>query len=476
MKNVNIVCIKGNFPTLKEKKKSIFYLKGKNRHTSQESDTIEHSKINQSMYFCNSLLSNIFNNRNDRAIRLIKSKPISYYLGPKERLKRSSSDFYITNISNKVNNISGNNFLFLNSFNTQIIKNNNSRHRLNYFPKYNNKQKEKEDNDESPKVRYLGSLLKNKKKPKYIKKKKKIIIPQEQRKDYYDFIDRRRKLFFNPKATSQYVHEKNSEYLILSIEKSKSYKLLQSDYRIDRSSQREEMLERRDKVPNLAFKTQNLLKQIRILFSEDFKFNYTLFSEKFYDKYENRVNFIYDIYRVPIFKNNLVKIKLHKKEKFGNFGYVDWKYINVINSTTWNYLNRLKTKIQREKDEHELQLKELELKKREEELDLTRNNNNYKKDKKNKRNQEIVEKGELKISEEEKDNNKKIIKEEENYKNIMQNIEKEEQLKQEKYEDLYIIEEYFLHKKNCDNFRVQIASDRLRYIYFNNHDYIKNNN
>ena len=71
---------------------------------------------------------------------------------------------------------------------------------------------------------------------------------------------------------------------------------------------------------------------------------------------------------------------------------------------------------------------------------------------------------------------KKIIKEEENYKNIMQNIEKEEQLKQEKYEDLYIIEEYFLHKKNCDNFRVQIASDRLRYIYFNNHDYIKNNN
>ena len=48
--------------------------------------------------------------------------------------------------------------------------------------------------------------------------------------------------------------------------------------------------------------------------------------------------------------------------------------------------------------------------------------------------------------------------------------EKEEQIKQGKYEDLYIIEEYFIHKNNC-NSTVSIASDRLRYIYFNKHDF-----
>ena len=46
------------------------------------------------------------------------------------------------------------------------------------------------------------------------------------------------------------------------------------------------------------------------------------------------------------------------------------------------------------------------------------------------------------------------------------NIEKEEQIKQGKYEDLYTIEQYFLHKNNC-NSEVSIAEDRLRYIYFN---------
>ena len=73
-------------------------------------------------------------------------------------------------------------------------------------------------------------------------------------------------------------------------------------------------------------------------------------------------------------------------------------------------------------------------------------------------------------SDEEDDNNKRIIKEQENYYNIMKNVEKEEQIKQGKYEDLYIIEEYFMHKNNS-NSTVSIASDRLRYIYFNKHDF-----
>ena len=469
MKNVNIVCIKGNFPRLKEKKKSFLYLK---RNINPSLENITKTKFNNSMYIDNkSLIPNRNNSNNEKAIRLTKTKPVFHYFGQNDLLKRSASDFYITNLSSKIKRIKGKTYiekknLSLNSFKTQIISNNNSRQRLNYIPRI--KKEDKKDEEDSPKVRFLGSLLKNKKKKIYTKKKKKIIIPQEQRKDYYEFIDRRRKLFFNPRATSQYVHEKNSDYLIFSIEKTKAYKLLQSNFNIKNQNQKEEILERRDIVPDLAYKTQNLLKQLRILFSEDFKFNYTRFNEDFYNNYENKVNFLYDIYRVPVFKNNLVKIILNRGDN-NNFGHAEWKNINVINSTTWNYLNRLKTKMQREKDEHEQEQKELELKKKEEELGYFKEKKKKQKDKKIKNNDDNEESEE----EEENDNNKKIIKEEENYKNIMKNVEKEEQLKQEKYEDLYIIEEYFLHSKNCDNFKVSIASERLRYLYFNHHDYKK---
>ena len=117
----------------------------------------------------------------------------------------------------------------------------------------------------------------------------------------------------------------------------------------------------RDSVPNLPFNTQKLIAQIRNLFSQDYKFNYTKFNETFYNNFENRINFIYDIYRVPIFKNNLVKIVLTKKEPYE---FEEWKNINVINATTWNILNMVKTKIQREKDEKVKKEKELELKKK----------------------------------------------------------------------------------------------------------------
>ena len=78
------------------------------------------------------------------------------------------------------------------------------------------------------------------------------------------------------------------------------------------------------------------------------------------------------------------------------------------------------------------------------------------------------------LSEEEDDNNKKIIKEEENYSNIMLNVEKEAKLKQQQYEDLYMIEEYFLHKNNYNNDNVSIASDKLRYLFFHKNKDLNN--
>ena len=462
MKNINILPIKPNFPNLKENKKSYLFLSKKSKKINPGI-----SNIAKSSKYPSSLLLNPYNN-NAQSIRLMKSNTSLLFLEKKKYLNPSSSDFYITRLppNQSSKNIKGKKNLRLNSFKTQNNKTNNLRYKSSYISKRKLKKEKDKEEEDIPKLRYLGNIIKFKKNKQNLKKDLKTgIKPIEQRKDYFEFINKRRKIIFNPKDTSQYVHDKSSDYLIYSIKKTKSYQILQPEYTIKPKNQKEEIIEMRDKVPNMAFKTQKLTKQIRNLFSQDFKFNYTQFNEDFYDNFENKINFIDDIYRVPIFKNNLVKIILNKNEPYG---YEEWKNINVINSTTWNYLNRVKRKLQREKDEKLRKEKELELKKKQEEdLDYMKKKKEGKKEKKT---EDEGGEEESNNSDEEDDNNKRIIKAQENYYNIMKNVEKEEQIKQGKYEDLYIIEEYFIHKNNS-NSTVSIASDRLRYIYFNKHDF-----
>lgn len=74
----------------------------------------------------------------------------------------------------------------------------------------------------------------------------------------------------------------------------------------------------RDMVPSLPFNAQDIINQIKKLFSQEYNFNYTQINDKFFKNFENRINFIFDIYRVPIFKNNLVKIILKKRQIIRN--------------------------------------------------------------------------------------------------------------------------------------------------------------
>ena len=472
MKNEKSPSIKEKFLYFHRNKKSHLSLIGKNK--SVNSFFSNTGKISNP----NPLSLKPFAHKN-QSIRLMKSFPSYLLLKKNKSLKPSSSQFYMPEIKNNIN-ITPTTFLKetipsnLPLFRTQINNKYNDQNNLIYKPKFNpkhNNKNEKKD-DDSPQLKYLGSVIKFKKTKKLIRKKiKKEIIPQEKRQDYIEFIDKKRKIFFNPKSTSQFTHEKKSDYLIYSIKRTKSYQVLQPDYIIKPRNPKEEMIEMRDKVPNLPFNTQKLITQIRNLFSQDYKFNYSQFNETFYNNFENKINFIDDIYRVPIFKNNLVKIILNKDD---SLGFEEWKNINVINTTTWNYLNMVKTKIQREKDEKIKKEIELELKRKEEE-----ESNYLKKRKKSKKNKKKEEDSNAKYTsssseEEESDNNKKIIKEEENYSNIMMNVEKEEKLKEQQYEDLYIIEEYFLHKNNYDNGKVAIADDKIKDFFFYRKDNLVN--
>ena len=441
MKNVNIFSIKAKFPHLKQNKKP--YLIGQNKNNSSNNDIL-------SKYIFNSLSNNPFNLQK-QPIKFMKKNNQLFEFIEKKIEKYSPTNFYMTGIeyfSSKNKNIKHSSsvpkFKTLNNP-YSIYKNKNLRF------KFKNIKNKNEKDDDSPKLRYLGNLIKFKKIKKNFKKKlKQEIIPQEKRKDYIDFINKKRNILFNPNATNQYVHDKSSDYLINSIKKNKSYYILEPNYIKKPKSPTEEVIEMRDSVPNLPFKTQKLITQIKNLFSQDYKFNYSQFNEEFYNNFENRINFLYDIYRVPIFKNNLVKVILNKEEPYG---FEEWKNINVINNGMWNYLNRLKTKIQREKDEKLKKQKELELKKKEEEEKNIKNNKN--RIKKN-----------IENDKEENDKNKIIIKEEEKYSNIIMNIEKETKIKKQQYEDLYIIEEYFIHKINNNNIKVSIASEKLRYLFF----------
>ena len=483
MKNVNTILLKAKFPSIKKNKKIYFSLIGKKQNINSLLSSISnYSKNNPPK----SLPINSYN-KHIQSIRLMKSIPPFILLGKNKALKQSSSDFFKTGLQNfQSNNVGLSPSIFLRTklsdslpiFKTQNSNktNKNLRYKSLYSSNRNNKNKnDKKNDDDSPRLKYLGNLIKFKRNKKNLKKKKtKDIIPQEKRKDYFDFIDKKRKIFYSPKSTSHYAHEKSSDFLINSIKKTKSYQILETNYILKPKNPKEEIIEMRDTVPNLPFNTQKLISQIRNLFSQDYKFNYSQFNETFYNSFENRVNFIDDIYRVPIFKNNLVKIILTKKEPHG---FEEWKNINVINNTTWNILNMVKTKLQREKDEKLKKEKELELKKKEEE-----ETNFRKKKKKSKKEEKTEEKEKTEENdsnennksnsfEEESDNNKKIIKEEENYSNIMMNVEKEEQLKRQQYENLYIIEEYFLHKNNYDSGKVSIVSDKLRHLYFHRDEY-----
>ena len=469
MKNVNILSLKANFTYIKHNKRP--YLIGRNKNKESNFSNLGKS----SEYNFNSLSRSTFNNNQIQSIRLMKSNQPFNSFEKNKLLKHSSSNFYMTGIeyilSENINLYPSQNLKIQKSSSLPDFKTNNmsrKNKKKNFRYKLKDKKCKNEKDEDSPKLRYLGNLIKFKKDKNNLKAKIKQdnYIPQEKRKEYIDFINNRRKVFFNPNSTSQYIHDKNSDYLINSIKKTKSYQILQPNYIIKPKNPKEEIIEMRDTVPNLPFNTQKLITQIKNLFSQDYKFNYSHFKETFYNNFENKINFIDDIYRVPIFKNNLVKIILDKNEPYG---FEEWKNINVINSTMWNYLNRLKTKIQREKDEKLKKEKELELKKKEEE------ENYIKRKKKKKKINEGDNNKNSSLSEEEDDKNKKIIKEEENYSNIMMNVEKEEKLKQQQYEDLYIIEEYFLHKNNYDNDNVSIASDKLRYIFFHRNEDLLNN-
>jgi len=421
MKNVNNLTINVKFPFINKEKKAYISLMKKSN-----SKTIKH-------HFNEKFKLKTINPI--QSVNLIQAFTPQYH---RNKLLKSisSNNLYITKLptEEKKKTLKKNTF---ESFISQVIPPNKKKRIF--------KMKDKEKKVRYKEVKYIGVLLGVEEKKDEKSSERKIGIRLESRKDYFNFIKHKRNLFFNPNATSNYVHERSTNYLISSITKSKSYAVLSNE--MIKKDQTEELLEMRDIVPSFNSNSEKMINQIKSLFSEDFKFNNMQFNEEFYQSFENRINFMEDIFRVPVIKNNLVKIKIDKNK---SLGISEWKNINVITHQTWNFLNQLKRKIQREKDENAKKLQEYLNKKREMEKEY-----------------EILEKknkGKIEDKKDEKEN----LKEQEKLKNIMNDIIGKEEKKEQKFEDLYDIEEYFLHKNTYFDDNVSIAPDRLKAIFFHN--------
>ena len=101
---------------------------------------------------------------------------------------------------------------------------------------------------------------------------------------------------------------------------------------------------------------QKISKQIKEILANEYKFNHFEKHEHFFDNFTNRVNFLFDNFKPPYIKNNLIKIRFDRTNYENN--NFEWKWLNALGINAINYLSRARIKIQRENDEKKKFLRE----------------------------------------------------------------------------------------------------------------------
>ena len=283
-----------------------------------------------------------------------------------------------------------------------------------FFPKIVNKEKEENKNNKFTNFcvgqfknsikKFNNEIISNSSEPKSEKKEKKqkyvyikslfksYFINEEQPKknnkhhktmsllylkdpqcelNLYKKIMRTTELISDPRNVAPQIHEMRSEYIINKFQKN----IIEQKEKVIKIQKglrsQEEIIESKDTVPYYDVKEAKLKKEIyNLLSAKGNKLNQIKVKpEKFYESFENQINFIQDINIVPYFKNNLINY-FHETDKAGLL----CQYPNFIEHGIIQYLNVLKVKTQREKDEEEEKKKnegnEVIEKKEEKEVDV----------------------------------------------------------------------------------------------------------
>lgn len=300
---------------------------------------------------------------------------------------------------------------------------------------------------------------------------KKNLLPMKLGKEYHDFIERKNKIFFNPNFNSPFIHKMNSNYML----KTNLFKFhlgtptTKNKLKIKRQKQIEEeeqiQLELKDQMEELSVDLQYYKKAIKVFLTDETKLNQIIIHEDFFDSFVNKINFLFDDRKFPTIKNNLEKITL---ELIG-VGGLEWTRMNMIEVSTLTYLHKLKAKIQRELDEIEEENKEKQFKINQQIGKYDINNSNKKKKKrKNIYKTEENEKGDEDKNRQDNSNDSNLNnKDKENESNEEENEEQEEDEKIINKEDLYNLEEFFVHK-GVPNKKIEFATGKLAYTVYHN--------
>ena len=296
------------------------------------------------------------------------------------------------------------------------------------------------------------------------KEERKVLSPMKLRKSYFDFIEKKNKVKYNPNFNSPFIHRMNSNYYLDNIfhefgEKLNALKLKRRKS-LDEIEKKELELEKRDKIEEMSVDLQNYKKAIKIFLTDETKLNQIYFQEKFFDSYVNKINYLFDDRKFPTIKNKLKKIVMI----FQSVAGCEWTRLNMIEKSTLTYLHKLKAKIQRELDEikEENKVKQFKI------------------------NQQIGKYSNQKIRKKRKNLNKSSVEsekneEENNNKCKNNNNEKEEENNEEEEEeeeivtnkeDLYELEEFFVHKGRS-NKTIIFATDKAAYAVYNNPKFYK---
>ena len=183
--------------------------------------------------------------------------------------------------------------------------------------------------------------------------------PKEISRSYKQYLNKANLLNFNKyqNANTQYAHKIRSKYFIKRLDESLSKETERNKkYLIMEKERLENEKEMRDKVFYPSLDMQKISKQIKLILANEYKFNNLEKHEAFFDNYTNRINFLFDNFKPPYIKNNLIRIKYDKKNYEKNF--FEWKWLNALGMNAINYLSRARIKIQRENDEKQKFLRE----------------------------------------------------------------------------------------------------------------------
>ena len=166
---------------------------------------------------------------------------------------------------------------------------------------------------------------------------------QIKREEYKNYINKRVKLNFNDHFDSSFVHKIKSEYMVRKL--LKKYPLMsESDKNIDYSDDEYEE-EKNDILDEKILDNGKLFSRIKsVLINQDQKYIFGNETEKFFNKKENKINYLFDVKVLPNFRNNLLRKNGYTfQEKLDEDNYVEKR--------TWKYLNKAKIKLQKDKDD-----------------------------------------------------------------------------------------------------------------------------